>query len=310
MPLYSSGAQSEKSVIITGANGLLGQKVVEEFAPHFQVVATGLEAEPAQQWEGTEYQRMDITDTDSLSDLVSAVRPAVVINCAAYTDVDGAESEKETAWAVNAAAVKKMVRVLRRKEIKFVQISTDYVFDGTDGPYSEKDRPSPVNYYGTTKLAGDNAVIASGIDHLIFRTNVLYGVIPGGNNFVLWIIKSLRDGKAIRVVDDQVNNPTLADGLAHAILMGCVMNARGIFHYGGSELMDRYTFALRIAEHFQLDSSLISPCKTGDLEQLVADRPRKSGLKTEKVVHDLHITLYDTNSGLTQVEKDLKQCEI
>jgi len=300
----------DKTVVVTGANGLLGQKVVGEFQPHFNVIATGLEPEPVVTWDDANYRQLDITDYDSVKTLLDESEPAFVVNCAAFTDVDGAEEKKETAWAINATAVKKMVRLLRRKQTKFVQISTDYVFDGVSGPYSEKDRPSPINYYGTSKLAADNAVIASGVDHLIFRTNVLYGAAKQVHNFVLWVIRSLRAQKAISVVDDQVGNPTLANGLAHAILMGCVMNARGIFNYAGSEMLDRYTFALQIAGHFSLDESLITPCKTEELDQLVASRPRSSGLKTEKVVEELHIRLYDTKSGLTQVEKDLQQCEI
>ena len=167
-----------------------------------------------------------------------------------------------------------------------------------------------MNYYGTSKLAAENAVKASGIEYLIVRTNVLYGAAPGiKNNFVLWVIKSLENHRNIRVVDDQFNNPTLADGLAECLMMAVVMNARGVYNYAGTDLNNRYEFALQIADYFGYEKSLISPCKTSDLNQ-AAPRPMKSGLITDKVVNDLHIRLYDTRAGLKQVEKDLKQCEI
>ncbi len=306
MPLKNAN----KTVIVTGANGLLGQKVVETFAPHFNVVATGIEPKPVLDIESVEYRALDLTDFDAMKTFFDGYSPDILINCAAYTNVDGAEEERETAWQVNTMAVKKMAHQLRRKNAKFVQISTDYIFNGENGPYSEKDRPEPINYYGTSKLASENEIKASGIDHLIIRTNVLYGAANHvKNNFVLWVINSLENHQHIRVVDDQINNATLANGLAECIMMGCVMNARGVYNYAGTDLISRYEFAHKIADYFGYDTDLIEPCKTADLDQ-AAPRPLNSGLTTDKVVRDLHIRLYDTRAGLKQVEKDLKQCEI
>jgi len=301
---------TNKTVIVTGANGLLGQKTVETFAPHFNVIATSVEPEPVLDIESVEYRGLDITEFDAMKEFFDDYEPDILVNCAAYTNVDGAEKQKETAWRVNAMAVKKMAHQLRRKNTKFVQISTDYIFNGDDGPYSETDRPDPVNYYGTSKLAAENEIKASGIDHLIIRTNVLYGAANQiKNNFVLWVIKSLENHQPIRVVDDQINNATLANGLAECIMMGCVMNARGVYNYAGTDLISRYEFAQKIAEYFGYNVDLIEPCKTADLNQ-AAPRPLNSGLQTDKVVRDLHIRLYDTRAGLKQVEKDLQQCEI
>jgi len=302
--------KSQKKVVVAGANGLLGQKVVEAFSPHFQVIASGYESKPVFGVENVEYVPLDITDYTGTKNFLSDTRPDIVVNCAAYTNVDKAEIERDLARKVNAAAVGKMAEVLRRLKAKFVHISTDYIFDGTDGPYDESHRPSPVNYYGQTKWEAENLVLASGVDHLIFRTNVLYGVANKVvSNFVLWVLQSLEEQKSIRVVDDQVNNPTLANGLAEAILIGCVMNAKGIYNYAGTDLVTRYEFARKIAEHFDLPVENISTCTTEDLGQ-EAPRPLKSGLITDKVVEDLHIRLYDISAGLNQVEKDLQKCEI
>ncbi|MCF7802740.1 MAG: dTDP-4-dehydrorhamnose reductase [Candidatus Marinimicrobia bacterium] len=302
--------QTDKQVLVTGANGLLGQKVVDAFKPHFSVIATGLEKQSVRSIDPASYQRLDLTDHDQLKDCFDEYRPDIVVNCAAYTDVDGAENEKETAWQVNALAVKRMVRILRRMGTKFVQISTDYIFSGEDGPYDESARPEPVNYYGTSKLAAENEIKASGIDHVIFRTNVLYGAAESITpNFVLWVMKSLEENEPIQVVDDQINNATLANGLAECIAIGCVMNAKGVYNYAGTDLINRYEFALKIADYFGYNVDLISPCKTKDLNQ-TAERPLRSGLLTDKVVKNLHIQLYDTEAGLQQVEKDLQQCEI
>lgn len=305
-----SKKNSNKTVLITGANGLLGQKTVNTFAEHFGVLATDIQSPPATSTTGAEYHSLNLTDFAALKKFLDDRAPDILVNCAAYTNVDGAESDRETAWNVNAMAVKKMCHILRRKKTKFIQISTDYIFDGQNGPYDEGARPDPLNYYGTSKLAAENAVKASGIDYLIVRTNVLYGAAPGvKNNFVLWVKTSLENHQKIRVVDDQVNNATLANGLAECLLMACVMNARGVYNYAGTDLINRYVFAQKIADYFGYDKSLISPCKTADLNQ-PAPRPLNSGLITDKVVNDLHIRLYDTRAGLKQVEKDLKQCEI
>ncbi|MBS1272488.1 MAG: dTDP-4-dehydrorhamnose reductase [Candidatus Marinimicrobia bacterium] len=303
-------AQSEKRILVTGANGLLGQKVVDAFAPHFRVIATGREEKSVRPLTSATYQQLDITDKPAMKECFQSYEPEIVVNCAAYTDVDQAEVEKKVAWQVNAAAVKKMVRVLRRIGTKFVQISTDYIFDGTSGPYDESARPEPINYYGTSKLAAENEVKASGIEHLILRTNVLYGAAESVNsNFVLWVMQSLENNTPIRVVDDQYNNATLANGLAECIAIACVMNVHDVYNYAGTDLINRYEFALKIADYFDYDADLITPCKTEELNQH-ADRPRKSGLITDKVVKNLHIQLYDTEAGLRQVEKDLQQCEI
>lgn len=301
---------AKKRAVIIGANGLLGQKVVDAFAPHFRVIATGREDAPVRDLPNVEYIRLDLLDYRRVKDFFADIQPHFVVNCAAFTDVDGAEDNRKIARKVNATAVKKMVQVLRRVDSKFVQISTDYIFNGTNGPYRENSRPNPVNYYGQTKWEAENAIKASGIDYLIFRTNVLYGVADKvGQNFVLWVLQSLGDEKEIHVVDDQINNPTLANGLAEGILLGCVMNARGVYHYAGTELVSRYEFAYRIAEHFGLSTELIHPCTTAELQQ-TAPRPLQSGLITDKVVEELHIRLYDLCAGLKQVEKDLQKCEI
>jgi len=297
--------KSEKIALVTGANGLLGQKVIEQFAPHFLVIATGIQPEPVRAMSGVTYLQLDITNYGDMQRMMKRFEPDFVINCAAYTNVDKAEEEKELTWEINATAVRKMVRMLRRIGAKFVQISTDYIFDGQEGPYSEEARPEPLGYYGTSKLAAENAVIASGIDHLIFRTNVLYGTAAGmQNNFVLWVKRSLESQQTIRVVDDQFNNPTLANGLAECILMACIMNGHGVYNYAGTDWCNRYEFAQKIAEYFDLNSDLITPCKTEELNQ-TAPRPMKSGLITDKVVADLHISLYDIKAGLKQMEKDL-----
>jgi len=302
--------QTDKLILVTGANGLLGQKVVDVFSPHFRVLATGQEEESVRALSNAKYEQLDITDKQEMKECFQSREPDIVVNCAAYTNVDRAEEERKKAWQVNAAAVKKMVRVLRRLETKFVQISTDYIFDGTDGPYDESARPEPINYYGTSKLAAENEVKASGIDHIILRTNVLYGAAESVNsNFVLWVMKSLEESTPIRVVDDQYNNATLANGLAECIAIACVMNVHGVYNYAGTDLINRYEFALKIADFFGYDTDLITPCKTEELNQR-AERPRKSGLITDKVVNNLHIQLYDTEAGLQQVEKDLQQCEI
>ena len=178
-----------------------------------------------------------------------------------------------------------------------MHLSTDYVFDGENGPYAETDTPAPINYYGKSKLAGENAIVTAGIDHAILRTNVVYGPPSARPDFVQWVIKALDAEKPITVVTDQFSNPTYVEDLAMAIIRVIERRKIGVYHVAGSDYLSRYEFARRIATFFRTNPDLIKPITTDELGQ-AAKRPLRAGLVTLKAETSLGLRFRGIESGL------------
>lgn len=311
------------NVFITGANGLLGQKLVEVFCggqyddSKNRILGCDLQPEsysslPKLSQGFFEYESIDLLDKEKLETFISSFKPEVIINTAAYTDVDGCEIDKEKAWKVNVDGVRNLVNVCKEanhqnaSHIKLVHLSTDYIFDGKKGPYSEDDLPNPLSYYGKTKLESEKTINENLDDFIIVRSNVLYGW--GKNvksNFVLWAINKLKENQKINVVNDQYNNPTLADNLACAVVELISNKFSGVINIAGREYLSRYDFALKIAEKFGLNKENILPIQTSQLHQ-PAPRPLKGGLKIEFAQKILKTKLLDVNEGLDVVKKQLQ----
>jgi dTDP-4-dehydrorhamnose reductase len=290
-----------KTVLITGANGLLGQKLCLHFSSSFKVIATDLQPESLVSVPKLSYETLDVTDIRNVDFHVRHYKPSVIINAAAYTDVDGCEIHKDRAWAVNVGGIKNLVTTCREHQVKLVQLSTDYIFDGENGPYSEDDPPRPMSFYGQTKLESEKVIQESGIDFIIVRTNVLYGF--GKNvkkNFLLWLLEKLSAGEKISIVTDQLNNPTLAGNLAECILEIVQRDLSGILHAAGAKHLSRYDFAVQVAKKFGYDPALISPVTTQSLGQK-AKRPSRGGLKIEKAQRLLKTKLLNVEEGLDQI---------
>ena len=180
-----------------------------------------------------------------------------------------------------------------------IHISTDYVFDGTSGPYRETDITKPVNYYGETKLASEELIAKGQLHATLLRTNVLFGnSVNQESSFVHWVIEKLRKREKIKVVNDQFGNPTWARGLAETIAKIIETGTPGLYHYGGDNYINRFEFALEIAAVFELDPTLILPCTTRALGQK-AERPFKAGLVSEKIKSDLNVKIYGIKEALT-----------
>lgn len=292
-------------VLITGANGLLGQWLLNVLANDYEVHALGLQAQPRLPGGHFQYHAGDITDRQLLRELAQAIVPKFIINAAAFTDVDGSETQRELCWKVNVTGVENLVYAAQKVQARLVHVSTDYVFDGKAGPYCEEDRPNPLGFYARAKLAGENVLLNSEANFAIARTMVLYGsgfqIRP---NFVTWLIKQLRAGKPVRIVDDQWGNPTLASELAQALRVLAESGRRGIYHLSGSEVCDRYAFAGKIAEVFDLDAGLIQAIKTADLQQ-AAPRPLRSGFDIAKAVRELNVKMSDVVAGLNKFKAEL-----
>jgi dTDP-4-dehydrorhamnose reductase len=287
-------------ILITGSNGLLGQKLVELFSnsSNYNLLLTSKEENSVFAEDVFPYIQLDTTQRQNVRSVLDEFEPELIINTAAITDVDSCEKEREMAWRVNVSSVENLVYAGKLVGAQIIQLSTDYVFDGKNGPYSELDRPNPLGYYGKTKLASENILRTSGITFAIVRTMVLYGV--GYNvrpNFALWLLENLSQEKPIRVVDDQIGNPTLADDVAYAILKIIELERYGIFHVAGPDLISRYDFALALCDVFHLNKKLITPVKTSMFKQ-PAPRPLKSGFITLKAETELDVKPAGIKQGL------------
>lgn len=282
-----------RRVLITGAGGQLGRALVEVLSPGLDLLLTGRRA------GDNGLVACDITAWEQVKVTVAGFRPDVIINSAAFTDVDGNEREPEKAKWVNTIGVEHLLEAGRSVGASFVQLSTDYVFDGEAGPYLEQDQTAPLNVYGRTKLAAERLVLA-GENNLVVRANVLFGpVSEAPASFVGWVVNSLREGKSIRVVNDQANNPTLTTHLAEALRIAVEQAAAGLYHYGGLEFSSRYAFARDIAHHFKLPADLIAPVPSSDLPQ-AAPRPLKGGLVCSKMKMDLQVSNATIGEALSQ----------
>jgi dTDP-4-dehydrorhamnose reductase len=297
-----------KRILICGANGLLGQRLSLMLSTQndYEVLNTSIERSFVYDKKLFDYNQLDLINRSDVKSLISSFQPDVILNAAAATNVDWCESNREEAWKANVTAVENLAEASRKVGAILIHVSSDYVFDGKNGPYDETARPNPLGYYGKTKLAGENAIRSAEIRHAIMRTNVLYGSGIGVKaNFALWVINSLKAGKQITVVDDQFGNPTFVGDLAMAMEKAFELDREGIFHVGGGDQMSRYDFALVAAEVFNLDASLIKRIKTSDLIQ-ASPRPMVSGFITLKAETQLGMRFLTAREGLMLLKHELQ----
>ena len=273
-------------ILITGANGLLGQKLVALIAPMTDVdlVATSRgESRIAGISDPFTYDSMDVGESQNVMEVISRHKPNVVIHTAAMTNVDQCENDHEGCLLMNVQAVENVVKACEENDSFLVHLSTDFIFDGEDGPYTETDSPNPVSFYGDSKLKAEELVQNSSLSWAIARTILVYGITPGmsRSNIILWVKKSLEEGKHINVVTDQWRTPTLAEDLA----MGCYLiaskKAEGVFNIGGKDLLTPYDMAIMVANYFDLDKSFISEADSSTFSQ-PAKRPPRTGLTLDK----------------------------
>lgn len=295
----------KRRILVIGSNGMLGQRLVEYLSrsSNNELLCASFEDESF--IPGIEYRKLDITQKNQVREIILNFFPDFIVNTAAFTNVDKSETERETAWKVNVNGVENISLYSWTVDAHLIHFSTDYIFDGKNGPYSENDKPNPVGYYGRTKLASENSIKTSGTRFTIIRPNILYGSAKHGRpDFVKWVIESLHDGKTIRIVTDQIGNPTYVDDLVAAISSIVEFKKEGIYHIGGPEFLSRFDFTLRIAEYFNLDKKLIQPILTKDLNQS-APRPLKSGLITLKAETELGFKPTSIEKTFEQIKKIL-----
>ena len=278
-------------VLVTGSNGLLGQKLVALLRQQagVAVVATSRGANKlAGLYPDLHFVALDVTDAAQVRQAMAQERPTHVIHAAAMTNVDECELNQAACWEQNVTAVGHLVLACAETGTHLTHLSTDFIFSGEAGPLAEDAAPGPVNFYGASKVAAEQLVQASAGRWAIARTVLVYGVAHdyGRTNLVLWVRDSLRAGKTIKVVDDQWRTPTLAEDLAQGCWLLARQAAQGLYHLSGDELLTPYAAALRVADHFGLDKGLIERVNSSTFTQ-PARRPARTGFVIDKARRDL-----------------------
>jgi len=303
-------------ILITGSNGLLGQKLVYllKIKPEIKVVATSRGENRLKDKSGYEFRSLDITDKLQTEKVISEVHPDVIINTAAMTNVDACEIQKEECWKQNVTAVENLINVVSKLVPRpqspvphLIHLSTDFVFDGANGPYKEDDIPNPLAYYSKSKYEAEKLIQQSNIKWAIARTIIIYGVADemSRSNIVLWAKSALEKGDPLKIVNDQWRMPTLAEDLAEGCYLIAKKGATGIYHLSGKDFMRIDELVKRVADFFHLDKSIISTVSSDTLNQ-AAKRPPKTGFILDKAIRDLGYNPHSFEEGLAILSQQLK----
>jgi dTDP-4-dehydrorhamnose reductase len=272
---------SKPLIVVTGKNGQLGSEL-EILAPAFEVQYDFLFVDRSQ---------LDLSSNESIDNFFSVHKPSVVINCAAYTAVDKAETDREAAFQINATAVGKLAARSAALDALFITISTDYVFNGNGtSPYLPSDTTDPINYYGATKAEGENLALANNPESIIIRTSWVYSRF--GNNFVKTMIRLMGERPSLNVVGDQIGAPTYAADLATAIMYIVAQKIAGnkhsgIYHFSNSGAISWYDFAVAIGE---MTNTACSINRISSIEfPTPAKRPHYSLMSCESIIYDFGV---------------------
>lgn len=298
-----------KTVLVTGSNGLLGQKITEKILKdggvHLIATSKGENRYPVK--EGYVYVEMDILDPAAVKAVIEQYKPAAIIHTAAMTNVDTCEYQKELAHHLNVDAVGTLVSLCEKFQIQLIHLSTDFIFDGEDGPYLEDAAPNPLSYYGETKLLAEELIKKSKCRWTILRTIIVYGIVSdmSRSNIVLWAKGALEKGSVINVVNDQWRMPTLAEDLADCCLLAVAHNAQGVYNASGKDMMSISELVGKVADFWGLDKSLINEIGAATLNQ-TAKRPAKTGFILDKAMTELNYHPHSFEEGLEILDTQLK----
>ena len=290
-----------KKIFVTGSNGLLGQKIIEVLSgiETVGVIATSGNVDKIVDVKGYNFELLDLTNHVETAYIIRTHNPDTIINTAAMTQVDKCEKQKAECWKINVEALENLIKCSNDAKAHLIHLSSDFVFDGTGGPYSENDIPNPLSYYGLSKWEGEKIVVDLADKWTIVRTILVYGVNLKMTrlNIVLWVKDSLEAGKPIRVVNDQFRAPTLVDDLANACIEMAVREKTGIFHISGPEMMSIVDIAYKVADFYNLDRSLITPVSSTELNE-IARRPKSTGFVLDKAIKEINYLPHTLDEGL------------
>ncbi len=295
-----------KKILVTGSNGLLGQKLTDLYIQNnqIQLIATGRGINRHPIKENYEYVEMDITDAENVTEVLNKYKPHSVIHTAAMTNVDACELDHEACIKNNIDAVKNVAIASEQIGAHLIHLSTDFIFDGTSGPYKEDAQPNPISFYGNSKLRAEEIVMKYSNNWAIARTVLVFGLVAdmSRTNIVLWAKDALENKKPIKVVDDQFRTPTLAEDLA----MGCALieqcEAKGIFNISGKDFINIYNLVEKVAQHFSLSMENVERVSSVTLSQ-PAKRPPITGFDISKAIKELGYKPHSFEEGIAIINE-------
>ncbi|MES2559676.1 MAG: NAD(P)-dependent oxidoreductase [Bacteroidota bacterium] len=296
-------------VLVTGSNGLLGQKLTDYYKAqsHIQLIATARGEDRYADQTGYLYESLDITNAGAVTEIMAKHKPNVVINTAAMTNVDACETDRDGCEALNVEAVKYLVIACNTHNTYLVHVSTDFIFDGTHGPVTEEESPNPLSFYGNSKYLAEMVVTENCKSWSILRTVLVYGVVSdmSRSNIVLWAKGNLEQGKTLNVVGDQFRTPTLAEDLAQGCALAAEKRALGVYNISGSDFMSVFDLVYRVASYWKLDKSLLNLSTSEGIKQ-PAKRPPITGFIIDKARIELGYKPHTFEEGLALLDEQLK----
>lgn len=291
----------KETILVTGSNGLLGQKLTDLYLQkeHIQLIATGKGMNRHPSKEGYVYHEMDITDPQNVRDVLEKYKPSVVIHTAAMTQVDDCEFKKEECDLLNVNAVKHLAELSSELTFHLVHLSTDFIFDGTKPMYTETDEAKPLSYYGWSKLEAEKMVVEHAKSWSILRTILVYGQVAdmSRSNIILWTFNTLKDQKAAKVVYDQFRTPTLAEDLAMGCFLAADQKAQGIFNIAGKDYVSIIELVEKVATMYGFSTENIEKVSSDTLNQ-PAKRPPITGLNIQKAHEILGYEPHSLEEGI------------
>ena len=300
-----------KTVLITGSNGLLGQKLILQLLSlpqEFKIIATSKGENRFFTDKDFHYVDLDISKKNEVDELFKIHNPSIVINTAAITNVDICEDEKELCWKINVDSVDNLVSACELNNAHLIHLSTDFIFDGLSGPYDENAIANPLSFYGESKVASEKIVSNATCPWTIVRTVLVYGTAQNlsRSNIVLWAKSALEKGQIINVVNDQFRTPTLAEDLADGCVKIAQQSKTGIYNISGDEFMSILELVERVANYFELTKENINVISSLTLNQ-AAKRPMITGFNIQKAIKDLAYSPVSFEQGLSIVKAQLKE---
>ncbi len=285
-------------ILIVGGSGLTGSVLAEMAVKYFDVYATYL-SNPLT-IKNCKFFSLDITKSEDVLQLIKKISPDVVVHTVGIPGVDFCETHPDETWRIHVEGTRNIAEGCRNIGSKLIYMSTDYVFDGEKGGYSEDDEPRPISVYARTKLEAERIVQSFGIPYAIVRPAVIYGWHPK-SRFLNWILGKLVKNEKVPAFADQYSCPTLVYNLAEAILKLAETENIGIYHTVGSSCVNRFEFARKTAEIFGFDESLIEPVSSESVKQ-AAKRPKMLCLDNSKVQKDLRVKFLGIEDGLVETK--------
>jgi len=278
---------SNIKVLVTGSNGLLGQSICQYlFKKKISIIPTGRGSVRNTQFNSI-YLDLDVTSKHTWDKILDSYKPGVIINTAAMTNVDECEKNHKLSLSTNSLSMSNYLEYMKKNKTHFIQISTDFVFDGKKGLYVEDDPCSPLNFYGFTKLEAEKYIIENHSNYTILRTSLLYGNNVLDNNLFMWVKQKMQNNQALNIVNDQYRTPTYVNDLASVVLQCLEEKKYGIYHISSGERLSIFDIVCNIAESFRFNASLINRIKSKELKQ-VAQRPMDSSLDITKAIEQLN----------------------